>query len=196
VFGGDPCEVLRPLESDRPIWIQMVPGLTPMTTPVGPASTSAVAFRSVSMVRMMSAVAAACAGDGAAVAPASASAVTPPGSRFQTTTGTPAASRLRAMGVPILPRPSTAMVGKVGLRSVVSVISSPSSSGGHVSGAGSREGHGARHDVIDVIQFVRAETQRSGADGFFDVAGAPRDRHAAPDTGHTGGVSLAVRGIA
>ena len=93
-----------------PIWIQTAPAGSAARAPSGPPSTASVTGPSASIVTSTSTSAAAASGVSAACTPSAASASALAGVRFHATTGSPARARLRAMGAPIVPVPSSAMV--------------------------------------------------------------------------------------
>jgi hypothetical protein len=82
-----------------------VPFCTAPNTPLVPSSTFSTSGPSGSMVMMWRAAFATSAGEFAAVAPAETRASTGPRLRLWTTTGKPFLRRLRAMGLPMRPKP-------------------------------------------------------------------------------------------
>src|ERR1039457_4555983 len=92
------------------IWIHTEPARIASRAPSGPLIVSSTAAPSASIVSTTSAFFAASAGEGARRAPSSTRGAALAAVRFQTDTGKPAASRLRAIGAPMLPVPSTATV--------------------------------------------------------------------------------------
>ena len=98
------------------IWIHTDPGCSDARAPSGPVIASSTASPSASIVSIRSAPSAASAGDDACLAPSAARGAALSAVRFHTDTTKPAASRLRAIGAPILPVPRTAMAGRAGSR--------------------------------------------------------------------------------
>ena len=122
------------------IWTQTASGPSVDRAPSGPVITCSTAAPSVSMVISTSTSAAAAAGEVATSAPSAASSSVLAGVRFQTRTRIPARSRLRAIGAPMVPVPSTATARPA---TVWSGCSSHTLRGR----AGGRDGGG--HDGVD-----------------------------------------------
>ena len=85
------------------------PGAAPSSTPPPPERTCSTSVVSGSIVIVMSLASATAAGPSALAAPASTSSSTGPSEREYTVSGKPAASRFRAIGLPMMPRPMNPM---------------------------------------------------------------------------------------
>ena len=91
--------------------IHSAPARMPCTTPSSPSTTDSTSGESGSIVMTTSLRAATSCGVAPAAAPSATSSSTGPRERFSTISTYPAASRLRAIGLPMMPRPMNPIAG-------------------------------------------------------------------------------------